>query len=516
MKRKLCIIVAIILSVFLILQTGRLSGIKVGIKADNTEDGWQFISKPGIDSPVLIGDSGGVTGFIIDPENPRHMVIICWIGPFRESFDGGKTWANIPFSKFGYSSEGDNMLTNTISYVNGEWYFDGPSIYNPSQIGYATQQYIHKTKDFTNFEEIVCPTSVESFWTDGKLFYIGGPRGPGRNETCFFVSRDGGVSWENLSNGILQLFKNNPYYIGISKIAVFKGKVFIGVAGIIGPSRVCYDGNNFSLTDPDLDNYMLYALEDRLWAISQSSSDEENTIIKESFNGINWHILIDKAPIRFSPHGSGLPDEFFQSVGWDPISKIFIMISNNNVFYSNNGKSWIPDSAGLDMRTVSAYTGKNCFALSEDRIYLVFKGKLYVKNLPLMLKKHVVLRINDKQIIANGQEIVMETAPVIKNDRTFLPIRYISEPLGAQVQWNTTERKVTVSLGSIIIELWIGKSIAKVNGVNTPIDQNSKVVPYIDKGRTMLPLRFISENLGSTVYWDPVLRLITVVYPKGE
>ena len=97
-----------------------------------------------------------------------------------------------------------------------------------------------------------------------------------------------------------------------------------------------------------------------------------------------------------------------------------------------------------------------------------------------------------------------------------MPIRYISEPLGAQVQWNATERKVTVSLGSIIIELWIGKSIAKVNGVNTPIDQNSKVVPYIDKGRTMLPLRFISENLGSTVYWDPVLRLITVVYPKGE
>ncbi len=65
------------------------------------------------------------------------------------------------------------------------------------------------------------------------------------------------------------------------------------------------------------------------------------------------------------------------------------------------------------------------------------------------------------------------------------------------------------------IKLWIGKPIAKVNGVNTPIDStNSKVVPEIINGRTYLPLRFISENLGASVDWDAKTQTITIYYFK--
>jgi len=68
-------------------------------------------------------------------------------------------------------------------------------------------------------------------------------------------------------------------------------------------------------------------------------------------------------------------------------------------------------------------------------------------------------------------------------------------------------------LGSTIIELWIGKSIAKVNGINTPIDStNSKVVPEIINSRTMLPLRFVTENLGCDVKWDDATKTITITY----
>ena len=108
----------------------------------------------------------------------------------------------------------------------------------------------------------------------------------------------------------------------------------------------------------------------------------------------------------------------------------------------------------------------------------------------------------------------MDSPPVIKNNRTLLPIRAIIESLGGTVSWDATERKVTVSLGSTNIELWIGKSIAKVNGVDTPIDSsNPKVVPEIINSRTMLPLRFVAENLGATVEWDGTTITITYQAP---
>jgi hypothetical protein len=107
----------------------------------------------------------------------------------------------------------------------------------------------------------------------------------------------------------------------------------------------------------------------------------------------------------------------------------------------------------------------------------------------------------------------LDSPPIIKNNRTLLPIRAVVEALGGTVGWDAMERRVTVSLGTTTIELWIGKSIAKVNGVDTPIDSaNPKVVPEIINSRTMLPLRFVTENLGCDVQWDGTTKMITIKY----
>jgi Copper amine oxidase N-terminal domain. len=94
-----------------------------------------------------------------------------------------------------------------------------------------------------------------------------------------------------------------------------------------------------------------------------------------------------------------------------------------------------------------------------------------------------------------------------------VPIRAIVEALGGTAVWDPTEKKVTVTLGSTTIELWIGKNTARVNGIDTLIDpDNSKVVPEIINGRTMLPLRFVTENLGCQLRWDPNTKTITITY----
>ena len=128
----------------------------------------------------------------------------------------------------------------------------------------------------------------------------------------------------------------------------------------------------------------------------------------------------------------------------------------------------------------------------------------------------IVLQIGNPNMKINGKSRSIDeqgTKPVIKNNRTIVPIRAIVEALGGTIAWDGTERKVTITLKNTTIELWIGKNTAKVNGINTPIDStNSKVVPEIINSRTMLPLRFVTENLGAKVDWDGATQTITITY----
>ena len=127
----------------------------------------------------------------------------------------------------------------------------------------------------------------------------------------------------------------------------------------------------------------------------------------------------------------------------------------------------------------------------------------------------IKLIIDKKAYTVNGMQKTMDVAPVIMESRTLGPVRYIAEAIGAGVSWDAVERKATVTLGGRSIELWIGKNTARVDGAFVLIDpENPEVKPLIlPPGRTMLPFRFIAEQLGAGVAWDPVKREVTITYP---
>ena len=130
-------------------------------------------------------------------------------------------------------------------------------------------------------------------------------------------------------------------------------------------------------------------------------------------------------------------------------------------------------------------------------------------------KVTLVFTLDKPAVVMNGVTVPMETAPVVENERTILPIRYIATPLGAQVLWNSKEQKVTL-LGSKRVELWIGKPKATVDGIDVLIDPtNPLVAPRISGGRTMLPLRFISDTFGAEILYDSKLRTVTVTLNKA-
>ena len=109
----------------------------------------------------------------------------------------------------------------------------------------------------------------------------------------------------------------------------------------------------------------------------------------------------------------------------------------------------------------------------------------------------------------NGLTKVMDVAPYIKNDRTYVPYRYLALALGVaeeDIVWDAAAQKVTVTKGENTVEAVIGSTTLTVNGSAVTMD----VAPEITNDRTMLPARFLAEALGATVGWDPATR--TVVF----
>lgn len=127
----------------------------------------------------------------------------------------------------------------------------------------------------------------------------------------------------------------------------------------------------------------------------------------------------------------------------------------------------------------------------------------------------IELQIGNPVFKLNNQAMLLDSPPVIKNDRTLLPIRAVVEAMGGQVNWNAEERRVGIEYRGKTVTLWIGKNTAKVNGKEVMIDpSNPNVVPEIINGRTMLPLRFVAESLGCQVEWDDKTKTITIRFPS--
>jgi hypothetical protein len=118
----------------------------------------------------------------------------------------------------------------------------------------------------------------------------------------------------------------------------------------------------------------------------------------------------------------------------------------------------------------------------------------------------LVLTIGSSVMTVDGRHATLDSPPIIREGRTLLPIRAVIEALGGNVGWDAVQRKASVTLGTHTVEVWIGSREARVDRLNVSLD----VAAMIVNSRTLLPLRFVAENLGCTVSWDPVGRTVTI------
>ncbi|MCK8486198.1 family 10 glycosylhydrolase [Paenibacillus sp. MBLB2552] len=115
---------------------------------------------------------------------------------------------------------------------------------------------------------------------------------------------------------------------------------------------------------------------------------------------------------------------------------------------------------------------------------------------------------SDIRIILDGTELSSDTSPYIKPGAnvTMVPLRVISENLGAQVAWSQADKKATIQKDGSTIVLTMGSSTVQVDGRAIRLEASVENI----SGRTMVPLRFVSEQLGIAVDWNGQTRTITL------
>jgi hypothetical protein len=124
----------------------------------------------------------------------------------------------------------------------------------------------------------------------------------------------------------------------------------------------------------------------------------------------------------------------------------------------------------------------------------------------------IELKIGSRTMYVDGKPVILEAAPIILNSRTLLPIRAVVEAVGGTITWEALARKVTIVRNNKTLELWIGRNVAELNSQSISIDTDSRVVPIIMSGRTLLPLRFVAETLALDVQWNPTTQKITITF----
>ena len=102
--------------------------------------------------------------------------------------------------------------------------------------------------------------------------------------------------------------------------------------------------------------------------------------------------------------------------------------------------------------------------------------------------------------------------PLIEGQRTLVPFRKIAEALGAKVDWIDSTRTVIFVKQEKIIELTIGDDTARVNGKDCQLDTPPRIV----NDSTLVPLRFVGENLDAVVNWSGDTRTITITTINGS
>ncbi|BAL80364.1 stalk domain-containing protein [Caldisericum exile] len=447
-----------------------------------------------------------------DPSDPNYVYAGTYYKGLYKSDDGGSTWKrlttafdNLDLWDIEIDSK-DYKVIYVATYNNG--------VYKSTDMGNSFKQINSGLKSKDVYALSIDPTNTQIIYAATGL--------------GAFKSTNGGTTWSEINKGISNLFlfdiEVNPKDPKIIYAASNGGGVYKSTdsgASWIDFSSGLENKKVYDITlNPRYPNVLAAGTEGGVFFLENYTTTWEK--MSDGLTDLKVYSLVfNPNNISFLYAGTYQGGLFrkqvtrtikvLQAEGGmvDPSGTLEVVFGSEVVFN-------ISPDPGYKLKEI--YVGSNKYE-NPATIFKVTLGTTYNSTFRAVFEKVVpsniviTLQIGNQIFTVNGEKRTLDSPPIIKNNRTLLPIRAVVEVLGGTVGWDGTERKVTVSLGSKILELWIGKPTAKLNGKDTPIDAtNTNVVPEIINSRTMLPLRFVAESLGADVQWDGTTKTITITY----
>ena len=217
--------------------------------------------------------------------------------------------------------------------------------------------------------------------------------------------------------------------------------------------------------------------------------------------------------ITFSLDTTPPPLSISKPVMFQQISKLPILVegvTEKGATVTVNGGAAIVNEEGKFSFSIDSAPESTLFnieIIAKDRA-----GNTAKKTVTVRYSKSVtmMLQVGNAFALVNGQTYTLEAAPIISSGRTMVPLRFVGEAFGAEFSYEASSKTIDITFRSDKITMQIGKKTAVVNGKEVALD----VAPFIVNGRTLVPIRFISETFGAEVIWESTTKTVTIAYPK--
>jgi len=271
-----------------------------------------------------------------------------------------------------------------------------------------------------------------------------------------------------------------------------KGSISIGTELTINEKLVIVEKNGtFS---------SFYSLKEGKNLLSFLVKDFSGNELKQVFT-----IFLDTIPPKIT-----LMDPNEQDIKTTDASGLIRFLVNEVSYVSINGNRIVPKSNDLYELIFPLKSGNNLLEIkaidpagNQSQINLIFR--LYKSITTLVLK------IGLKSAKVNNKLISLDVPPQIIQGRTLVPLRFIADGFGAEVDWKADTKEITIQLDTHKIKMQIGNRFATNEQKQTIV---LDVPPQIIQGRTLVPLRFIADGFGAEVDWKADAKEIYITYTK--
>ena len=168
-------------------------------------------------------------------------------------------------------------------------------------------------------------------------------------------------------------------------------------------------------------------------------------------------------------------------------------IHENNIFLNSHGLSWQKGDILRD-GTIENLTDEPISVEYVDNIEVLVMNSNPIGEAPTGGTQY------------RGELLDFDVHPVVKNDHVLVPVRRISEALGATVEWDPATKTTTIKKNNTELRLKIYDNILHKNDTEITLSASSEII----NGQTFVPLQVISEGLDARVEWDEARKAIWI------